>query len=289
MHPHQSAFFATSFQFHLPKYQMAKACLSILAEAFLVYYFTFGIAHAVTNVGRDQLALLALKAHVTNDPLNVLASNWSTNTSVCNWFGVTCSPRHRRVTALNLAYMGLLGTIPPELGNLSFLSLLNVTNNSFSGTLPIQLSNLRRLKYLSFRSNNFSSIETPPWLDSFPKLEHLYLDGNSFIGTIPPSICNISSLLTLDLSFNQLQGHVPSSILNIPSLLAIDLSNNQFSGPMPSIYNTSSLQNIDMQYNSLAGALPENMFRFLPTWKSFIWRITSFQDKSHQLYLNANS
>lgn len=205
MHPHQSAFFATSFQFHLPKYQMAKACLSILAEAFLVYYFTFGIAHAVTNVGRDQLALLALKAHVTNDPLNVLASNWSTNTSVCNWFGVTCSPRHRRVTALNLAYMGLLGTIPPELGNLSFHSLLDVTNNSFSGTLPIQLSNLRRLKYLSFRSNNFSSIEIPPRLDSFPKLEHLYLDGNSFIGTIPPSICNISSLLTLDLSFNQLQ------------------------------------------------------------------------------------
>ncbi|KAH9797372.1 protein kinase domain-containing protein [Citrus sinensis] len=243
---------------------MAKACLSILAEAFLVYYFTFGIAHAVTNVGRDQSALLALKAHVTNDPLNVLASNWSTNTSVCNWFGVTCSPRHRRVTALNLAYMGLLGTIPPELGNLSFLSLLNVTNNSFSGTLPIQLSNLRRLKYLSFRSNNFSSIEIPPWLDSFPKLEHLYLDGNSFIGTIPPSICNISSLLTLDLSFNQLQGHVPSSILNIPSLLAIDLSNNQFSGPMPSIYNTSPLQNIDMQCNSLSGALPENMFRFLP-------------------------
>lgn len=106
---------------------MAKACLSILAEAFLVYYFTIGIAHAVTNVGRDQSALLALKAHVTNDPLNVLASNWSTNTSVCNWFGVTCSPRHRRVTALNLAYMGLIGTIPPELGNLSFLSLLNVT------------------------------------------------------------------------------------------------------------------------------------------------------------------
>ncbi|TQE04396.1 hypothetical protein C1H46_010015 [Malus baccata] len=92
---------------------------------------------AQTNISTDQSALLALKSHITIDAQNILTTNWSTsNSDICNWVGVTCSVHHLRVTALNLSYMGLTGTIPPHLGNLSFLVALEFRNNSFGGTLP---------------------------------------------------------------------------------------------------------------------------------------------------------
>lgn len=159
-------------------------------------------------------------------------------------------------------------------------------NNSFSGTLPIQLSNLRRLKYLSFTSNNFSSIEIPPWLDSFHKLEHLYLDGNSFIGTIPPSIFNISSLLTLDPSF-RVTCH-PRSWTYLHCWLLIPVTTS-FQVPCPP--STTHLHCKTLICSTTACPVPSLRIcsGFFPTWKGFICHITRFQDKSHQFYLNANS
>ncbi|GMP36424.1 hypothetical protein CsSME_00008562 [Camellia sinensis var. sinensis] len=37
----------------------------------------------------DQSALLAFKFGIKFDPTNVLAHNWTTSTSFCNWIGVT--------------------------------------------------------------------------------------------------------------------------------------------------------------------------------------------------------
>ncbi|MBA0549959.1 hypothetical protein Golob_020948, partial [Gossypium lobatum] len=97
-----------------------------------------------TNISTDQSALLALKAHVINDPRNFLTTNWSTAFSVCKWIGVTCGSRHRRIIALDLSNMNLSGTIPPHVGNLSFLAWLNMRNNNFHGPLPAQLVKLQR-------------------------------------------------------------------------------------------------------------------------------------------------
>lgn len=110
-------------------------------------------ANSPNNNITDQVALLALKSHVTNDPQNILASGWSAAVSVCNWTGVSCGTTKNRVTSLILSGMGLTGTIPPHLGNLSFLSTLDIQNNSFQGSLPIELAHLRRLEYLDFSSN----------------------------------------------------------------------------------------------------------------------------------------
>lgn len=157
------------------------------------------------DIDTDQSALVALKSHIETDPNNTLASNWTVPTSVCNWVGVTCGTRHQRVTALNLSYMGLVGTIPPHIGNLSFLFELNFRNNSFHGKLPVELSGLRRLKFLHFGFNRFEG-KIPSWLGSLPRLQILYLYGNQFSGSIPACIFNISSLQVISLSSNRLSG-----------------------------------------------------------------------------------
>lgn len=162
-------------------------------------------AHDQTNITTDQSSLLAFKSHITNDPHNVLASNWSVIDSVCDWIGVTCGTSHLRVTVLDLSYMGLTGTIPPHLGNLTFLVELRFRNNSFHGSLPGELAGLRRLKLISLGYNNFQE-EIPSWLGSLPKLQSLLLYGNKFSGPIPNSIFNLSSLDTINLNNNQLSG-----------------------------------------------------------------------------------
>ncbi|PPD85266.1 hypothetical protein GOBAR_DD17816 [Gossypium barbadense] len=232
------------------------------------------------NITTDRLALLALKSHVTSDPKRFLATNWSTSTSVCNWIGVTCGSKNLRVTVLNLTGMGLVGTIPSHLGNLSFLSRLNIMNNSFQGLLPNHLANLHRLKFINLGNNKFGG-EIPSWFGSFTRLQNLYLFGNNFTGSIPSSLChlpkleslnlgnnnlrgqipvkigNLSTLKTLHLGTNQLSGQIPGTIGDLLNLERLRFSENNLTGPVPSsIGNLTFLSYIDFSSNSLSGALP---------------------------------
>ncbi|KAL6286049.1 hypothetical protein ACE6H2_010439 [Prunus campanulata] len=195
----------------------------------LVHYCSIRTVGATqTNITTDQSAILALKSHITSDPHNILV-NWSTTISVCNWVGVTCGARHLRVTSLNLSYMGFTGTIPPHLGNLSFLVALSLKTNSFHGTLPYELSYLRRLKFISFGYNNFIG-SIPSWFGSLSKLESLKLYGNHFSGSIPTTIFNLSTLQVLDLRTNKLSGGIPREIGNLTMLKKIYLNDNNFNG-----------------------------------------------------------
>ena len=127
------------------------------------------LAMTTPNITTDQSALLSLKAKITGDPHEILASNWSATFSVCDWRGVTCGSRHRRVTALNISNLGLTGTIPPQLGNLSFLMSLDMSRNNFYGELPHELIRLSRLRVLSLGINMLSG-NIPSWVGSFQQL-----------------------------------------------------------------------------------------------------------------------
>ncbi|KAK2987920.1 hypothetical protein RJ640_003050, partial [Escallonia rubra] len=89
---------------------------------------------------------------------DILATNWSSPTPVCNWVGVICSSRHNRVAALNLSNMGLVGTIPPDIGNISFLASLDISNNKFCGSLPKEMAHLRRLREMLAEYNELSGV-----------------------------------------------------------------------------------------------------------------------------------
>ncbi|TQD88565.1 hypothetical protein C1H46_025884 [Malus baccata] len=248
-----------------------------------------GSVAAQTNISTDQSALLALKSHITIDPQNILTTNWSTsNSDICNWVGVTCGARHLRVTTLNLSYMGLTGTIPSHLGNLSFLVQLEFRNNSFGGTLPPELSNLRRLKLISFEFNDFEGT-IPSWFGLLSKLQTFNLYGNQFSGSIPNAIFNLSALQVLNLRSNQLSGTIPREIERLTVLQEILLGNNNFkeipnligskdgmewlyvqanavTDPIPlAVFNMSSLTILALNGNNLSGSFPDNICQHLPS------------------------
>ncbi|KAF7126859.1 hypothetical protein RHSIM_Rhsim11G0113700 [Rhododendron simsii] len=100
------------------------------------------------------------------------------------------------------------GSIPPSIGNLSNLYVLDLTNNSLSGTIPV-------------------SSGTAPGLDKLLNTKHLRLDGNSLTGSVPSQFSNFTSVSVLYLSNNRLSGPIPN-LSTMKYLNYVDLSNNTF-------------------------------------------------------------
>ncbi|CDO96775.1 unnamed protein product [Coffea canephora] len=199
---------------------------------------TASIAHIKRSIQTDQSALFALKSQLFHSS-NLLRKNWTANVSVCNWIGVTCSSRHHRVVSLNLSYLGLQGSIPPEIGNLSFVNSIDLSGNNFQGNLPMLV---------------------PSGFGSLPNLQALDLSNNSFTGAIPTSLFNASKLESISIMSNQLQGNIPQEIGNLGNLKVLRMANNQLTGLIPlTLFNISSLQIVNLRNNTLSGDLPVNL------------------------------
>ncbi|XP_059627846.1 probable LRR receptor-like serine/threonine-protein kinase At3g47570 [Cornus florida] len=244
---------------------MEKTCFLVSVTFLLLVHcslmaVTVSTRSTATNITTDQSALLALKSHITSDPHNILAKNWTTTTSHCNWIGVHCNTRHHRVAALNLSYMGLSGTIPPHIGNLSFLTLLDIRNNSFHGAIPKEIGHLRRLKIIRFFSNDFTG-NLPKEIGKLANLVSLDVQSNRLSGFIPASIFNISSLEDIAFTNNSLSGNLPTDMCyRLPKLYGLYLSFNQFDSQIPStLYECLKLQFLSLSYNKFSGPIPREI------------------------------
>ena len=220
-----------------------------------------------SNNFTDQSALIAFKSKITfapNDTAFTAAGNWSTTTNFCEWFGVSCSRRRQRVTALNLSYVGLHGTISPHIANLSFLVSLHLSNNSFYGFLPHEISRLHRLRvlYLSF---NLLEGSIPQTIHNCQKLEYLNLYGNKLSGGIPKELGMLLMLRELYLGNNSLMGAIPWSLDNMSSLKILELEYNNLSGTFPPVtFNLSFLTVIAVSENHISGTLPMDLCMHCP-------------------------
>ncbi len=98
------------------------------------------------------------------------------------WYGVGVSDN--RVIHLSLNDNGLSGSIPPELGNLTDLKILDLGDNRLSGPIPPELGDLINLEKLDLSDNQLSG-PIPPELANLANLEWLILGGNRLSGCIP--------------------------------------------------------------------------------------------------------
>ena len=135
-------------------------------------------------------------------------------------------------TDLDLEYSGIIGEIPPEIGNLVNLTNLDLSYNQLNGGIPSEIGNLVNLKWLNLEWSQLSG-EIPSEIWDLLNLELLVLEYNQFSGEIPPEIGNLTNLNGLLLGENHFNGIIPPEIGNLVNLINLGLEDNQFSGEIP--------------------------------------------------------
>ncbi|KAI4305620.1 hypothetical protein L6164_028976 [Bauhinia variegata] len=228
----------------------------------------------------DRLALLKFKEAIIKDPYGILSS-WNDSTHFCNWSGVWCGRKHRRVTLLQIENYGLSGSISPYIGNLSFLGTIALRHNYLFGQIPREVGRLFRLQELLLRNNKLTG-QVPTNLGNCSKLSLISLAINQLVGTIPTEFGSLMKLYFLHVGYNDLTGSLPSTLGNLSSLEVFGAEENNLDGVIPhgigslkklsifsiavnkpsgkipsSLYNISSMSKFSAIQNKLAGNLPD--------------------------------
>ncbi|WVZ77887.1 hypothetical protein U9M48_025688 [Paspalum notatum var. saurae] len=76
------------------------------------------------------------------------------------------------------------GVIPPEIGQLKALQLLDISSNNLKGSIPSSICNLTNLQALDLSNNNLTG-EIPAALDSLSFLSVFNISNNNLEGPIP--------------------------------------------------------------------------------------------------------
>ncbi|XP_022721182.1 probably inactive leucine-rich repeat receptor-like protein kinase At3g28040 isoform X1 [Durio zibethinus] len=165
---------------------------------------------------------------------------------------------------LILSYNDMEGSFPvQELSVFENLEFLDLSNNKLEGSLKMQdlkkLSKLRKLEYLDLSYNDFDK-DIMRLSESLSSLKSLDLSFNYMEGSLSNQDLKSSTKLEiLDLSFNNLVGNVPSTVRELASLRALSLAWNGFNGclPIPGICELNRLQELDLNGNSFEGIIPQ--------------------------------
>ena len=220
-------------------------------------------AHAQGSPETDRAALVAIY-NATDGPNWTDNTNWLSDAPLSAWHGVT-TDADERVVELNLERGKLSGRLPPEIGDLENLRVLELTFNELSGPIPPELSDLDQLEVLDFAFNGLSG-PIPPELSDLGNLRGLELGGNGrtggLTGSIPPELGNVTSLESLSIWGNFLTGSIPPELGNLAGLGHLDLGNNDLTGPIPAELAETSLRFLSLYSNELTGTIPSE-FRAL--------------------------
>ena len=212
------------------------------------------------------------------------ALNWSADTPIGDWQGVSSRGGTDRVYSIYLRGHGLAGEIPdgfngldaltslqlhdndltgeiPDLSDLDNLMNLVLNDNMLSGSVPATLGDMAELDYLYLHRNDLSG-SIPAELGNATRLRRIWLHGNDLTGSIPAELGNLSDRLRyLVLSSNMLTGEIPAELGNAIHLKQIYLDNNMLSGAIPAelgsiMDDSSTLQRLYLRNNMLTGDIP---------------------------------
>ncbi|XP_058763313.1 putative receptor-like protein kinase At3g47110 [Vicia villosa] len=238
-------------------------------------YHSTSTASTLQGNETDLQALLDFKSRITQDPFHTLSS-WNDSIHHCSWLGITCNISNGRVIYMILPDMALTGTLSPSIGNLTYLTKLNLRNSSFHGKFPQQVGNLLYLQHLNISYNSFGG-SIPSNLSHCIELSILTCGHNNFTGEIPTWIGNFSSLSLLNLAVNNFHGTIPNEVGKLSGLTLFAINGNYLYGKIPtSIFNISSLYFLTFSENNLHGNLPSDIGFTLPNLETFAGGVNRF-------------
>ncbi|XP_039685026.1 probable LRR receptor-like serine/threonine-protein kinase At3g47570 [Medicago truncatula] len=178
---------------------------------------------------------------------------------------------------------GIDGNIPQEVGNMSNLLTLDLSDNNINGPIPGTFKGLQKLQHLSLSNNGLQG----PFIEELCEMKslgELYLENNKLSGVLPTCLGNMISLirinvgsnslnsriplslwslrdiLEINFSSNSLIGNLPPEIGNLRAIILLDLSRNQISSNIPTtISSLQTLQNLSLADNKLNGSIPKSL------------------------------
>ncbi|OMO96550.1 hypothetical protein COLO4_15211 [Corchorus olitorius] len=172
------------------------------------------------------------------------------------------------LSVLDLSWNSFGSGFPDWIVNCSSLTYVDLSNSGFKGRIPLGFGDLPNLQYLNLAENlNLSASCYQLFRRSWKKIESLNLASNNVHGNLPAAIGNMTSLTYFDLFANNVEGGIPSSIGKLCSLMTFDLSGNNLTGSLPQFLEGTedcasnrpfpNLMYLRLSNNHLVGTLPE--------------------------------
>ncbi|KAG1363520.1 receptor protein kinase TMK1 [Cocos nucifera] len=201
------------------------------------------------------------------------------------WKHVFCDGS--RVTQIQVAEVGLSGSLPKDFNKLEMLNNLGLQRNNFSGPLP-SFSGLSNLQYAYLGGNVFGTIPSdffvgltnlqvlslnenplnqstgwmlPQELENSALLTNLSLISCNLVGPLPDFLGKMSSLKVLQLSYNNLSGDIPASFAgsNVQILWLNNQNGPGFSATIDVIASMTMLVDVWLHGNGFTGPIPSGI------------------------------
>jgi len=211
------------------------------------------------NRNTDSLALVALYNSTNGNNWN---NKWNLNHPINTWYGITVNS-NGCVLLIDLHNNNLTGTLPAELGHLKHLKRLRLSNGfssqgKISGIIPPAIGEMEALEIINISYQNLAT-PLPVELSNIKNLKTLNLAGNNFSGNLPAFFNNLIALQELDLANNNFNGSLPDLSL-LQTLIILDLGFNNFTGTIPASFaNLVELEWLNVKNNSLTGCFPGSL------------------------------
>ncbi|KAL7198412.1 hypothetical protein ACSBR2_020832 [Camellia fascicularis] len=206
-----------------------------------IVFCVLNLAFSVTDPN-DAKVLSDFKKGLENPDLLKWPNNGNDPCGPPTWPHVFCSKG--RVTQIQVANLGLKGTLPQNFNQLTKLYNLGLQKNHFYGKLPT-FSGLSELQYAYLDFNEFDTIPAD-FFHGLTSARVLALDDNPFNETngwsIPDELEDSIQLTNFSCSRCNIVGPLPDFLGKLPSLSALRLSYNRLSGGIPKSFYDSMLQ-----------------------------------------------
>ena len=252
------------------------------------------VALSVCNVmvagelDQDERDALVALYESTNGPDWYEDRNWMGNGDICGWHGITCCRVFCQIIAVRAVLLkgnNLVGAIPPEIGGLWDLRVIELHHNHLSGEIPSEIGQLAHLRELYLHRNDLSG-PIPVEMGGLLGLSWLMLGENRFSGPIPHELLNLEYLEFFILEDNELSGSLPAGLFDMSRLWVLDLSSNRFEGPVPQ--ELTDVQTVDLSSNRFSGPIPEGVVDFeVMRWVDLRWNALYSNDPEVVAFLDA--